>query len=178
MATPPISAVALGWTFFCIGCQAFGGLGATLALMERELVERRRAISPSVMSEAVAYTKLLPGSTAVQVVAFLGFRLGGWGVSALATIAFLLPPALLMLFLAGSYDLISQIAAFASIRRGVLVAVVVLLLASIARLMRPFLVGFLPRALALAAFAAAAGLGIGAGWLVVAAGLVGVVRRR
>jgi hypothetical protein len=57
-------------TLLVIGAAAFGGLGATLALLRPELVERRGWLRPSDITEALAYTKPLPGSTVVQVVWF------------------------------------------------------------------------------------------------------------
>jgi chromate transport protein ChrA len=42
------------------------------------LVERRGWLRSSDVTAALAYTKPLPGSTGVQVVAFLAWRLGGW----------------------------------------------------------------------------------------------------
>jgi len=47
----------LGWALLCIGAVAFGGLGATLALLRRELVERRGWLRPSDTTDALAYTK-------------------------------------------------------------------------------------------------------------------------
>ena len=79
--TPPahrVPALTLGWIFLRIGATAYGGLGTTLALIERELVTQRGMLTPAEVTEALTYTKLLPGSTGPQVVAYLGYRLGGW----------------------------------------------------------------------------------------------------
>src|SRR5437667_6036929 len=78
--------LSLGWALLCIGGVAFGGLGATLALLRRDLVERRGWLRPSDLTEALAYTKPLPGSTVVQVVTFLGWRLGNWPGAIVATV--------------------------------------------------------------------------------------------
>lgn len=67
----------LGVTFLKVGAVAFGGLGVTLALIESQIVERRRVISREELTEALTYTKLLPGSTVVQVVAYLGWPRSG-----------------------------------------------------------------------------------------------------
>jgi len=48
--------LSLGWTLLCMGAVAFGGLGATLALLRRELVERRGWLRPSDINVALAYT--------------------------------------------------------------------------------------------------------------------------
>lgn len=63
----------------------------------------RQLLSAEELTEALTYTKLLPGSTVVQVVAYLGHRLRGWLGSAAATTMFLLPSAALMLALAALY---------------------------------------------------------------------------
>lgn len=72
------SLTSLAWIFLKIGSTAFGGLGATLALLERELVQSRQLLAAEeLMTEALTYTKLLPGSTVVHVIAYLGHRLRG-----------------------------------------------------------------------------------------------------
>ena len=40
-----LSLLRLGWMLLRIGALAFGGLGATLALIERDVVERRGLVS-------------------------------------------------------------------------------------------------------------------------------------
>jgi chromate transporter len=108
------SALRLGWTFLRIGAAAFGGLGATLALIESELVQRQRVISREQLTEALTYTKFLPGSTVVQVVAYLGWRIGGWRGSAVATVAFLGPAMTMMLGLTYGYAGLSMVACSSS----------------------------------------------------------------
>ena len=42
-----VPALRLGWIFLRIGATAFGGLGTTLALVERELVTKRGMLTPA-----------------------------------------------------------------------------------------------------------------------------------
>ncbi len=58
--------------FFRIGCVGFGGLGSVLAIIERDLVTKQQKLTGEDITEALTYTKLLPGSTVVQVVSYLG----------------------------------------------------------------------------------------------------------
>jgi hypothetical protein len=51
---------SLAWALLRIGAVAFGGLGATLTLLNRDLVERRGWLRSSDVSEALAYTSLCP----------------------------------------------------------------------------------------------------------------------
>lgn len=171
----------LAWIFVRIGAVAFGGLGATVAVIERELVERHRLLTMADVTEALTYTKLFPGSTVVQVVAYLGWRLGGWRASAVVTACFLLPSALLMLALAYGYSALAHLPALVPIRRGVLAAVVALLLLTLYRLARPVLTTPTTRVLSLGAFVVVSFLQVNAVWVVIAAGVLGMTgltRRR
>src|SRR5215475_16220614 len=94
--------LALGHIFLRLGAMAFGGVETYLALIERELVTKRQWLTAADVTEALTYTKLLPGSTGPQIVAYLGYKLGGRSGSALATAAFLCSSALLMVLLAAA----------------------------------------------------------------------------
>jgi chromate transporter len=168
----------LAWALLRVGAVAFGGLGSALALIERELVEHRRALAREDVTEALTYTKLLPGSTAVQVVAYLGWRIGGWPGSAVATACFLQPSAAIMLALGYGYSHVADLPAVAPVRRGVLAAVVGLLLHTLHRLAAPVLSSLGARSLALGAFLVVGLLGVSAALAVVVAGAFGVVAAR
>lgn len=92
----------IGWELLRLGAVAFGGLGATLALLQRGLVDRRQWLQERDIGEALAITQALPGSTGVQVVAYLGWRLRGWPGAIVATTAFIAPAAALMVVAAAA----------------------------------------------------------------------------
>ena len=172
---PNVPALTLGWMFLRIGAIAYGGLGTTLALIERELVIKRGMLTPAEVTEALTYTKLLPGSTGPQAIAYLGYKLGGWSGSALATAAFLFPSALLMVLLAAGYVATTALPAIAPTVNGLTAGVVGILLATIYRLGKPNIKEPLTWGIALVAFAVVAFLGISAALIVVAAGLLGTL---
>ncbi len=166
------------WVFLKIGATAWGGLGAALAIVEQELVDGRGWLTRDDVSEALTYTKLLPGSTVVQVVSYLGYRLGGWPGSALATVAFVLPSAVAMLLLAPLYagaTAPENLPVLAPAITGLTAAVVGILLATTWRLAKSNVSDPLSAALAVGAFVAGALFDANAAILVIAAGLVGVV---
>jgi chromate transporter len=157
-----------------IGATAFGGLGAALAIMEKELVERRQVLTAGDVTEALTYTKLLPGSTVVQVVAYLGYKLGGWPGSAVATLVFVLPSAALMVLLAAGYIAATVLPNLGPAINGLTAAVIGLLLATTYRLGKSNIRNPLTGAIAICAFLAAIFLGINAAFIVIAAGLIGI----
>jgi chromate transporter len=170
-----VPALTLGWIFLYIGTTAFGGLGTTLALIERELVTKRRLLTAADVTEALTYTKLLPGSTGPQAISYLGYKLGGWSGSALATAAFLFPSVLLMVLLAGAYVATTALPAIGPTVNGLTAGVVGILLATTYRLGKPNIRNRLTWAIALMSFAVGAFVGISAAFIVVAAGLLGMI---
>ncbi len=169
-----LPAPTLGWMFLRLGATAFGGLGAALVLIERELVDQRGVLTRDDLTEALTYTKLLPGSTVLQVVAYLGHKLGGWTGSALATAAFVFPSFLAMLLLAALYVAATALPGMSAAVGGLTAAVVGVLLATTYRMGKSNVKEPLTLGIALVAFAAGAFLDLNAALIVVAAGLIGV----
>jgi chromate transporter len=172
---PKVPALTLGWIFLHIGATAYGGLGTILPLIERELMMKRGMLTPADVTEALTYTKLLPGSTGPQVVSYLGYKLGGWSGSAVAMAAFIFPSALLMVLLAGAYVATTALPAISPIVNGLTAGVVGILLATIYQLGKPNIKEPLMWGITLVAFAVVAFLGISAALIVVAAGPLGMI---
>ncbi len=168
--------VSLSWALLRIGAVAFGGLGATLALLERDLVKTRGWLQSSDVAAALAFTKPLPGSTSVQVVTFLGWQMGGWPGAILATGAFLLPAFVIMTLAAAAVFALPDARWVRGAVTGLQVAVVGILAGACWRLVRSEAPSALLRAVVLAGFAA--GFLVNAAVVVVAAGVLGVVLDR
>ena len=173
MPPPRQSLAAQFAAFLRLGALAFGGLGGALALIDRDLVQRRGWSTADDVRAALAFTKPLPGSTVVQVVAFLGWRLGRWPGALVASVAFVLPSAVLMIGAAALLTAAPGGRVLDGALLGIQVAVVGLLASALARLS-----GDLPtaRLRGLALLALGAGLvSINAAVIVVLAGLVWMV---
>ncbi|MGA1207212.1 MAG: chromate efflux transporter [Litorivicinaceae bacterium] len=84
------------WTFLTLGCTAFGGPMAHLALFRREFVTQRHWISDADYSQLVALCQLIPGPASSQVGMALGYRQGGLAGACAAFLGFTLPSAILM----------------------------------------------------------------------------------
>jgi len=128
--------LALGWELLKLGAVAFGGLGSTLALLQRRLGEQLGWVQQAEVSEGLAFTRALPGSTGIQLVAYLGHRLRGWPGALVATVAYI-APATLMMILAAAFSLaLPDHPAVERALTGLQVGVVGLLAASMWRLAR------------------------------------------
>ena len=171
---PRLSTGSLAWVFLRVGALAFGE--TELVMIERELVERRKVLTHQDLTDALTYTKALPGSTVVQIVAYLAYKLGGWPGSALATVVYLIPSTLAMMALAAGYLVVSGLPLVRPAVQGLTAAAVGLLLATAWRLSRRAIDPRQPLSLLLALGAILAGgaFGHSAARVGVLAGLIGI----
>ncbi len=96
----------MNWRFFLqifgvftkVAMFSWGGGPASLGLMQRETVALGW-ISPDEFADAIALSNAMPGPTAPQAAAYIGYKLAGlWGAIA-ATTGTVVPATLLMLLL-------------------------------------------------------------------------------
>jgi chromate transporter len=83
-------------TFLKIGCIAFGGFTALIAVVENDMVRKRKLLRTEDMLDGISLAMLLPGPIAVNVVAFVGYRLRG-GAGALVSAAGVILPSFFLL---------------------------------------------------------------------------------
>ena len=160
--------------FLKLGLQGFGGLGSLLALISRDLVEQRGWLDRAEITEALTYTKLLPGSTVVQIVTYLGWKLGGWIGAFVATVAFLLPAFLMMLGAGIVYHSTLSIQ-LQSIISGLNAAVVGILILTTWTLARESITGLTGIAIAILSLIASVLFGINPIIVVLTAGIWGIL---
>lgn len=127
---------ALAFALLRLGAFAFGGMGGTLALLRSELGARRGWITDHDVAEALAITQTLPGSTGVQVVAFLGWKLGGWPGALIAPFSFVAVPAVMMIAASAAVAALPDVAAVRGAILGVQIAIVGILAANLLKMAR------------------------------------------
>lgn len=96
----PESLRALFWSFTWLALQGFGGV---LAIVQRELVERRRWLTREQFVEDWAVAQVLPGPNVVNLSLMLGDRFFGLRGALVAMAGMLSLPLLLVLLLATLY---------------------------------------------------------------------------
>lgn len=111
-----------------LGFISFGGPAGQIAIMHRELVERRKWISEEKFLHALNFCMLLPGPEAQQLAAYNGWRLHGIKGGIAAGGFFVLPSIFFLLALSyiyARYGHISEILAVLGGFKPVVVAIVV-----------------------------------------------------
>lgn len=89
--------------FFRLGCTAFGGPAAHIALVERECVQRRQWITRERFLEVLSVASLIPGPTSTELVMHVGREHAGWAGLLIAGAMFIVPSALMVGALAAGY---------------------------------------------------------------------------
>ena len=137
-----------------IGCLSFGGPAAQIALMHREVVDRRRWVGEARFLHALNFCMLLPGPEAMQLATYLGWLMHGVRGGVAAGLLFILPGAAVMLALSAIYATLGEVPLVAALFFGLKCAVLVLVVEALLRVGRRALRGALPWAVAAAAFLA------------------------
>jgi hypothetical protein len=89
--------------FLRLGCTAFGGPAAHIALMRKEAVERRRWLEPEAFLDLLGACNLIPGPSSTQMAMAIGHRRAGWKGLVVGGTCFILPAAALTLAIAWAY---------------------------------------------------------------------------
>jgi chromate transporter len=93
----------LALLFLRVGATSFGGPAAHTAIMQHEIVQRRRWLSPGRFLDLVGATNLIPGPNSTELAIHIGFDRAGWPGLLVAGTAFILPAVLITGALAWTY---------------------------------------------------------------------------
>lgn len=93
----------LALLFFRLGTTAFGGPAAHIAMMEDEIVHRRRWLSHEKFLDLLGATNLIPGPNSTEMAIHIGHHRAGWAGLVVAGACFILPAACITLAFAWAY---------------------------------------------------------------------------
>jgi len=165
-----------------LGFISFGGPAGQIAIMHRELVEKRRWVSEKRFLHALNFCMLLPGPEAQQLAIYLGWLMHRtWGGVVAGTL-FVLPSLVLLIVLSWVYMAYGEQPIVAGIFYGIKPAVAAIVLHALHRIASKSLgnplVAPIPWALAAMSFIAVWAFNISFPWVVLAALLLGAVLSR
>ncbi len=180
-APPQVRDVSLReafWVWFRIGWLGFGGPAGQIALMHRELVERRRWISEARFLHALNYCMLLPGPEAQQLSVYIGWLMHRTLGGLIAGVLFVLPGALVLVLLSALYVHYGNTVGLAALFFGLKAAVLALVIEAVLRIGRRALKTRFHLVVAAAAFIAIFLLAVPFPWIVLAAAFIGIAVQR
>jgi chromate transporter len=97
------SLVELAAFFLRLGATAFGGPAAHIAMMEEELVRRRRWLSPEKFLDLLGAGNLIPGPSSSELAIHIGYLLAGWAGLLVTGVCFIFPAAIMVAAPAWAY---------------------------------------------------------------------------
>jgi chromate transporter len=156
-----------------LGFINFGGPAGQIAIMHRELVERKRWISENQFLRALNFCMLLPGPEAQQLATYIGWRLHGTVGGIIAGAFFVIPSIFVLLLLSYLAVAYSNVPAVTGLLYGVQPVVVAVVLEAVLRIGSRTLRHATLVAFAVASFVALYFLSVPFPLVVLAAGLAG-----
>lgn len=117
--------------FLKLGTLAFGGPAAHIAMMDDEIVKKRKWLTREHFVDLIGATNLIPGPNSTELAIHLGFERGGIPGLFIAGTCFILPAMLIVLAVAaayGKYGVLPQVDALLTGVKPVIIAIVALAL--------------------------------------------------
>ena len=133
---PPQRLWELVWLVLKIGSTGFGGPAVTIAMMEDEIVTRRKWLTREHFLDLVGVTNLIPGPNATEIAVHVGYLRAGWLGLLLAGACFIIPAALITGAFAWAYVRFGSLPQVAPFLQGIKPAVLAVIVAALWRLGR------------------------------------------
>ena len=157
-----------------LGFISFGGPAGQIAILHREVVERRRWISETRFLHALNYCVLLPGPEAQQLATYIGWLLHGVRGGLAAGILFVLPSIFILWGLSYGYAAWGGLPLVAGVMGGFKCVVVAIVVEAVQRIGRRALHRWNHLLVAAGAFVAIHFLQVPFPWIVISAALIGL----
>ena len=113
-----------------IGLFTFGGGYAMIALLESELVAKRKWLEKDEFLDMIAVAESTPGPVAVNMATFIGYRQGGVAGAAFSTLGVCLPSFLIIFGISFFFDAFLSLSYVSYAFKGIRVCVIYLILSS------------------------------------------------
>lgn len=123
-----VSLLELALFFLRLGTTAFGGPAAHIAIMEDELVRRRKWLSREKFLDLLGASSIIPGPSSSELAIHIGYLRCGWMGLVVGGVCFIFPAAILVACIAWAYVRFGHLPAVAALLYGVKPVVVAVIL--------------------------------------------------
>ncbi len=119
--------LSLFWTMFKIGLFTFGGGYAMIAIIEREIIERKKWIEHEEFLDLIAIAESTPGPLAINSATFVGYKICGVLGSVFATLGVVIPSFTIIFIISLFFDAFLKIEWVGYAFKGIQAAVALLI---------------------------------------------------
>ncbi|MDX9906435.1 MAG: chromate efflux transporter [Bacteroidales bacterium] len=122
--------------FLHFGFTAFGGPAAHIAIMQREIVDKRKWMTAEHFLDLIGATNLIPGPNSTEMAIHIGKERAGWKGMIVAGLCFILPAVVITGFFAWLYKEYGQLPEVQPFIYGIKPAIIAIILAAVIPLVR------------------------------------------
>ena len=176
IAVVPFGEALRAWAY--VALNSFGGPAGQIAVMHREIVERRGWIDERRFLHALNYAMLLPGPEAQQLATYIGWLMHGVRGGLAAGILFVLPGVVVLMALSIIYAGFHDVTLVQALFYGIKPAVIAIVVAAVVRLSRRSLLTRVHVAIAIAAFVAIFFFDLPFPLIIIGAAVAGLITQR
>lgn len=117
--------------FFKLGCTAFGGPAAHIAMMENEVVKKRQWMTHEHFLDLVGATNLIPGPNSTELTMHCGYERAGWKGLVTAGACFIFPAVVITAAFAWAYQKYGQLPQVGPFIQGIKPAVIAIIVSAV-----------------------------------------------
>lgn len=118
----------LSLLFLKLGTIAFGGPAAHIAMMEEEVVHRKKWLSQEKFLDLLGATNLIPGPNSTELAIHIGYKQAGWLGLLTAGFCFIIPAVIIVSIIAKFYIEYGNLPQFTGITYGIKPVVIAIIL--------------------------------------------------
>lgn len=117
--------------FLKLGVTAFGGPAAHIAMMQEEVVSKRKWLTEQHFLDLIGATNLIPGPNSTEIAIHIGHERAGWKGLIVAGLCFILPAVFITGFFAWGYKQYGQLPEIQPFIYGIKPAIIAVILAAV-----------------------------------------------
>lgn len=126
--------IEIAFMFLKLGITAFGGPATHVAMMDEEIIKKRKWVSSESFLDFYGVTNLLPGPNSTELAIHLGYERGGWLGLIIAGVCFILPAMMIVTAFAAVYVSYGSLPEISGIMNGIKPVIIAVILQALLRL--------------------------------------------
>lgn len=114
--------------FLKLGTIAFGGPAAHIAMMEEEVVNKKKWLTHDQFIDLLGATNLIPGPNSTEMAIYIGYTKAGWRGLLAAGLCFIIPAVFIVSIIAGFYVTYGNLPEISGILYGIKPIIIVIII--------------------------------------------------